>query len=426
METDRRGLALSTTSPSAAVQYRDSAELFLLGRPGAQDGFASAVQADPDFAEAHVGLAFSAIYEGDNEATKRALSRAQACASTERARGQVALVRGLSELNARSTRRDAMTHLAAYPSDDLAREAAGLVFLLLGMSATSADLYDWLAPTQGDDWSFTGSWSFSCHEMGRLDEARRLGELALADHPDHAFAVHSLTHVAYESGRHIEGASLLTAFLADNEPILFHQRHLRWHLALHLLTAGDQAGVRALWSSAVAPDATAIRLGAVEDGAGLLWRWHLYNTGGWELPWGELGDLARDIAQLPVAPLPSACAVVVLAALDEHDTLDTLLANAESIEAAGLPAPTPVLRAVATAATASFSGDWNRVADALLRVRGQFWRIGGSRAQREVFDEALLFGLVWAGRGDEAVPLLQERLGRRPSDRESRLLATLT
>ena len=77
METDRRGLALSTTSPSAAVQYRDSAELFLLGRPGAQDGFASAVQADPDFAEAHVGLAFSAIYEGDNEATKRALSRAQ-------------------------------------------------------------------------------------------------------------------------------------------------------------------------------------------------------------------------------------------------------------------------------------------------------------------------------------------------------------
>jgi hypothetical protein len=118
--------------------------------------------------------------------------------------------------------------------------------------------------------------------------------------------------------------------------------------------------------------------------------------------------------------------VVVLAALDEHDTLDTLLANAESIEAAGLPAPTSILRAVATAATASFSGDWNRVADALLRVRGQFWRIGGSRAQREVFDEALLFGLVWAGRGDEAVPLLQERLGRRPSDRESRLLATLT
>jgi len=129
------------------------------------------------------------------------------------------------------------------------------------------------------------------------------------------------------------------------------------------------------------------------------------------------------VATLPVIPLPAACAAVVLAALGDEDGLSTLLTTADSMAASGVPVPAPVLRAVAEAALASFAGHWAEVADALWVVRPQFSALGGSRAQRELFDDALVLGLLRSGRADQAVPLLEERLGRRPSARDEALLA---
>jgi hypothetical protein len=425
VQRDRRGLSLSTASEDAADRYRGASELFLLGQPGARDAFAAAAAIDPSCAEAHTGLAFAALFEGEIDRARRALAAAEANASTDRARGQVVVVRALSELDLDVSLGHGRAHLARYPRDDIAREAVGLLLFLLGRSHDIIDLYDWLAPQQGSDWSFAASWSFACHETGRLDEARQLGHQALAQHPDDTFAVHSLTHVAYESGRHGDGVDLLTSFLDATRPIAFQQRHLGWHMALHLLATGDADGAHALWRSAVAPDAVPVALGAVDDGASLLWRWHLYDLGGWELPWFELRDVAHEVAETPATPLPAACAVVALAALGDDDGLSTLLSNADRLAGGGTPPPARVLHAVAEAARASFAGAWREVADALLPVRGQFGQIGGSRAQREVFEDALLYGLIRGNRAEEARVLLTERLDRRPSRRESQLLASL-
>ncbi|MGP0031714.1 MAG: hypothetical protein ACLPVF_14550 [Acidimicrobiales bacterium] len=424
MELDRRGLPLSTRSAGAAAHYRRGTDLFLLGRPGAGEAFAAAAAIDPACAEAATGLAFAALFEGDLVTATPALAAAEASASTERARGQAALVRALSELDLGAATSVGRAHLRSYPRDDVAREAVGLVLFLLGRSEEIIALYDWLAPRQDDDWSFAASWSFACHEAGRLDQSHRLGEQVLAERPDDTFAVHSLAHVAYESGRHHDGVELLTSFLHDYRPIAFHERHLRWHLALHLLATGDAEGARGLWRTALAPDAVPVALGAVEDGASLLWRWHLYGLGGWELPWSELAPLAHEVAQRPVTPLPAACAAVVLAALGDQ-SLGRLLEEADRLAAGGSPVPAPVLHAVAAAASASFAGAWSEVADALLPVRPEFVRIGGSRAQRELFDDALLFGLVRSNRAEEARALLDERLARRPSARDARLVDRL-
>jgi hypothetical protein len=421
METDRRGLTLSTTSGEAAARYREASELFLRGRPGARSTFAQAYALDPTFGEAQVGEAFAALYDGDVAGAATCLENADASAD-QRVKGQVALVRGLSQFDIGSVTLAARAHLSAFPEDDLAREAVGLLSFFLGRSGDVIDLYEWLAPGQEDDWAFAASWSFACHEVGRLEDSQTLGERALVQRPDHAFATHSLAHVAYESGRHDDGARLLTSFLDAHPPIAFQQRHLQWHLALHRLALGDDAGARSVWGAAVAPDAVPTTLGAIADGVGLLWRWHLYGVGGWELPWAELAEAARDVAEMPIIPLSAACAAVALAALGEEGELGSMLTTADSMEAAGLPVPGAVLRAVAGAAQASFAGQWGAVADALLPVREHFSTLGGSRAQRELFEDALLAGLIGAGRGDEAEPLLRQRLGRRPSRRDGRLL----
>ncbi|HEY8745548.1 MAG TPA: hypothetical protein VIU62_20865, partial [Chloroflexota bacterium] len=54
----------------------------------------------------------------------------------------------------------------------------------------------------------------------------------------------------------------------------------------------------------------------------------------------------------------------------------------------------------------------------LAPIMGEIVRIGGSNAQREVFEETLLEAMLRCGRYDEAEALLRRRLGRRESGRD--------
>jgi hypothetical protein len=65
-------------------------------------------------------------------------------------------------------------------------------------------------------------------------------------------------------------------------------------------------------------------------------------------------------------------------------------------------------------------------ADALLAQRPDWYRIGGSRAQREVLEDTLLAALVRAGRTEQAAAVLTERLDRRPSSGDNARLAALS
>jgi rRNA processing protein Gar1 len=98
---------------------------------------------------------------------------------------------------------------------------------------------------------------------------------------------------------------------------------------------------------------------------------------------------------------------------------------ADQLAGQGMPVPADVLRAVGVATTASFAGEWGVVADVFGPVRPQFGRIGGSRAQREVLDDALVVGLMRSNRGEAAREILTERLSRRPSARDAGMVAEL-
>ena len=71
-------------------------------------------------------------------------------------------------------------------------------------------------------------------------------------------------------------------------------------------------------------------------------------------------------------------------------------------------------------------GEPARAADALTAIGPDVYRLGGSRAQREVLEDTLLAALVEAGRTAEAAQVLTERLDRRPLADDSRRLAALT
>ena len=86
---------------------------------------------------------------------------------------------------------------------------------------------------------------------------------------------------------------------------------------------------------------------------------------------------------------------------------------AQSAESEAAVAGNPGL-ALARAVLSSRRGDHDGAFRELSAMRAKIWRIGGSHAQRDLFNEMLIDSALRAGKLDEAKSLLNERLERRP------------
>jgi hypothetical protein len=85
-----------------------------------------------------------------------------------------------------------------------------------------------------------------------------------------------------------------------------------------------------------------------------------------------------------------------------------------------------VVPTVCRALLAFADGDFASCARWLAPVAGDIVRIGGSGAQRELLADTLLAALMNSGDVARAKQLLDERLHRRPSPRDSRWLAAVS
>src|SRR5437879_6093319 len=77
-----------------------------------------------------------------------------------------------------------------------------------------------------------------------------------------------------------------------------------------------------------------------------------------------------------------------------------------------------VVPALVEALAAFARGDYENAVQRLEPVADQVVRVGGSNAQREVFEDTLLQAYLRAGRYAQAESLLCKRLARRPSSRD--------
>jgi hypothetical protein len=85
------------------------------------------------------------------------------------------------------------------------------------------------------------------------------------------------------------------------------------------------------------------------------------------------------------------------------------------IDAEGRLAVGHVLPVVAEAFVAFARGEWESVIRLLAPEVERFVRIGGSHAQRDLFENTLLAAYMRAGRSADATALLERRLDRQPS-----------
>jgi hypothetical protein len=159
------------------------------------------------------------------------------------------------------------------------------------------------------------------------------------------------------------------------------------------------------------------------DAASFLWRWQVYGeTRALGDRWPETAAHAQRFFPQAGLPFADIHAILAEAASGDEAGAEARIAKLRDLAEGGrLPqgATVPLLCA---GAAAFARGDYREAADALGAAVQELARVGGSHAQRELFEDTFIAACLRAGRNREARARLGERLARRPSPRDRQWL----
>jgi tetratricopeptide (TPR) repeat protein len=431
---DRYGLALTTSSATAADLYRRGLDHALAGEAPAEECFRRAREEDPGFALAHIAEARMLQLRGRGSESRAGVEAARNVASSASRRERqhvdclVTAITGDSDSALRAVRE----HVAAFPRDAFILSQACGVYGLIGFSGRlerndeQLAILDPVASQYGDDWWFLSQFGFSLNELFRHDEARRVTERSLEGYGRNGHASHTMAHIEYELGNAEAGARFLEEWLVGYDPANQLYVHNHWHLALFELAAGNYERVVDLYDRVIRPEvSTAPALGTMADSASLLWRCSLTEREPSELPWRPLAEWASLTFPRAGMTWADAHCMVAWTAVNDQAKLGVLIEEIRQRLGAGKVYAGEMLPRLGEAFQAFAPGDWALAASSLEELAPEVIRLGGSHAQRDVFEETRIEAHARAGHMEKARALLQERLDRRPNGRDTRWLARI-
>jgi tetratricopeptide (TPR) repeat protein len=426
MLTDCRGLPV-TASGGEAVRHHDAAVAsYLRFRSDTGEHLKQALAADPDFALGQTTRGyFMMLFETRpfHERARKALAAADAALAkrdaSPRERAHVDALRAWAggDLAGAVRRWDAI--LLDHPRDALALKLAQYGLFYLGESEGMRDSlarawHGWDEGVPGYS-HVLGSYAFALEESGDYAAAERAGKRAVELDEADVWAAHAVAHVMEMQGRQREGIAWVSSLernWAECHNFVFH---ILWHRALFHHDLGEYDRVLELYDGEVRKESTEEYLD-ITNAVALLWRLELAGV--------EVGSRWQELAERSAAHLGDHMLVfadvhyaMALAAVD-RDGAARMLQSSRRFAAEGAGTEAAIMRdvgiALAEAMLAWRNGDAGRAVDLLWPVRDRIRRIGGSHAQRDVFDQTLLTAALRAGRLPLARALVSERLEKRP------------
>ncbi len=417
---DLYGLELSG-SREAVDRYNGGVSALLRIQQGGLAGIAASVDHDPSFALGHAALALLGHeFEAPVDVPGH-LAEAERLSTmtTERERSHVHAVAA----HVAGDSGPLVRHLVDYPLDALLLSVAVPTIAFAGVTTVPEEswaIVERAEPAYGGDWWYSGLLAFIRQEQHRWDDAMALSCRSLEEEPTAGHSVHARAHVHYETGEHQAGRDWLDGWIKGPGQSADSLSHYSWHAALHELSMGDFAAVRARYEQQLAPPMV-VGCRAMVDSCSLLWRWSI-TPGAKNLPRPEdvVEGLDPDLLDCPPSPFMAMHAAITLCAVNDTERLDRLDRWAA---AQADPTFAEVVAPLADALHLLTAGDAGGCADRLAELLCSVWRLGGSEAQREVIEDTMIAALLAAGRFDEARPVIDKRLDRRQCKRDREFLA---
>jgi tetratricopeptide (TPR) repeat protein len=422
---DRYGYPLTLGEASALEPWAGTVHAFLSHGTRTPDLVAETLRRAPHFAMGHAAHGLFCMLLGRRELVE--VARAD-LASSEEARAAVgatareaAVVDALADWLAGYPSRAADrldASLAAHPADPLLMKLVHAIRFVLGDAAGMRRSLEGVAGAYASDHPaygyVLGCRAFALEETGEYDLAERLGRQAVGHAPDDAWGLHAVAHVYDMTARAEEGRAWLEANTAAFSHCNNFRFHVWWHLALMYLDKGDIARVLDLYDEEIRAERTD-DYRDISNAASLLVRLEIegVNVGG---RWEELARLSETRIDDRCNVFADLHYMMSLEGGDRREAADRMLASmgAHAEEEtdmgritgrAGLPA--------ALGLEAYGRGNFFSAFRHLDQARPSLRGIGGSHAQRDVFERLAIEAALRAGLAGDAERLLQERLALR-------------
>jgi len=251
----------------------------------------------------------------------------------------------------------------------------------------------------------------------------------LAQRPTNAVASHSITHVYFERGDASGGADFLAKWLLGFDNRATYHVHLSWHLALFELAMGHYQKSLELYDSNIRPSVVAKSPLSLTDSASLLWRLQMYGDAAPAEVMDELCAQAAPAAEKPGPAFRDSHAALAFAVAGDDRSLGSMMDGLRTAAGNGDKLAVEVMLPLVQGISAFVHQDYGEAVRLMEPLFGQdarydqLCRVGGSHAQREVFEDTLMEAYLRAGQFDKAEGLLNNRLKRRDSPRDMFWLA---
>lgn len=408
---DRYGNDLGTASAAARDAYVEGVDSLMAATPGMDGHFQKAVEADPDFALGHIGLARAKQLLGRGHEVKAPLARALELApgTSARERSQIAIFEKILTGQAGPALEAIHAHMRQWPRDAMALAPATSVFGLIGFSGRATretEQLEMLAPFEthyGDDWWYRTQLAFAQIELSMFDEGLRNIDAALAAYPKSAHAAHIRGHLFYEMGERTAGLAFLNDWMKDYSRDGLMHVHNSWHQAIWTLETGNPDRAWAIYDSALRPSAAwGPQVNVATDGPAFLLRAEFAGQPRKPELWRELGDYAGKWFGKPGLSFVDMHTVLAYAMAGESDKLVPYLDNPRGTAGDMVPAMARGFEAYA-------AGQWKRAAEELEPLLDTHARLGGSRAQRDLLEFTTVVSKLRDGRAAEARAMIEKR-----------------
>ena len=306
----------------------------------------------------------------------------------------------------------------AEPRDLLAVKLQHFTLFWMGRPHHMMDVISRVLPNWRDNMpgyaNLLGMQAFAHEEMGDYKKAESLGRMAVEMDPDDLWAVHAVAHV-YEMKNDLDaGISWL-----DQPYGTWHDRnpfkdHLWWHTALFAFETGSYDRVLELYDTSIWPDDSSFYLD-IQNSASMLARLEFAGV--------DVGDRWKSLAikaqerngdHVLLFTEPHYTMAFGSTAQFDHienqiDSLETTMASRDDFAGrVTRDIAVPVCRAI----EAFYQKNYPRVIELLWPIRYQYQPIGGSHAQRDIFNIFLIEAAIKTENFKMARALLLERKSR--------------
>lgn len=261
-----------------------------------------------------------------------------------------------------------------------------------------------------------GCHAFALEETGAYREAMRHARIAIEHRPNDAWAYHALLHVLAMQDQNAEGLRFVRLrgerFAGGNNFVA----HIAWHHALFAIAEGELDEALALYDGEISQT-----LGRdyrdLSNCASLLYR---LSRAGVDVGarWERLADLAEPRIGDHKLAFADAHYLLALLSAGRHQQALVFVDGMRAAASARIDHDALVVRRVglplAEGMLALFAGKPERALFSLLPLGMRTVRLGGSHAQRELFEQLAVDAALAAGRTGMAERLLAEQLEARP------------